>query len=112
MLWKDLSKKEKIIIYLCCIILLIVGMMMGAIIESAVHYNQQKATIDKTGIPERITPSMTYFGEDNRGWHYYADDRTNVLYIVYDGSYQYGITPAYNTDGTLMTRDQLNKGDV
>ena len=112
MLWKDLKKSDKIIIYLCCIVLLFVGMTLGGLIESAVHRSQQASATIRTDVPERITPSMTYFGEDSRGWHYYVDDYTGVIYIVYDRAYQYGITPAFNADGTLMTRDQLNKGDV
>lgn len=34
----------------------------------------------------------------------YAND-TNVKYLIVTGGYQYGITPLYNTDGTLQIYD-------
>lgn len=58
---------------------------------------------------KKISPRMTFFGEQNGDWRYYVDENTGVIYIVYNPmNARYGITVAYNADGSLMTRDQLN----
>ena len=38
---------------------------------------------------------------------YAVDDRTNLVYIMGYGVYKMSMTPAYNEDGTIMTKDQL-----
>ena len=38
---------------------------------------------------------------------YAVDDRTNLVYIMGYGLYKMSMTPAYNEDGTIMTKDQL-----
>ena len=111
MLWSDLSKKDKIIWCLCCFIILFVGMILGSIVESTIArymVNSDTADVANTEfVPQKIAPYMTYFGEDNNSWHYYVDERTDVLYIVREQSNSFGITPAYNADHSLMTREQL-----
>ena len=46
---------------------------------------------------------FTTIKEWDDGWYkiVYAND-TGVMYFVYDGCKQYGITPLYNADGTLQ----------
>lgn len=35
------------------------------------------------------------------GFYVHVDEETGVNYFVYDGYYKGGITPRYNTDGSL-----------
>ncbi len=110
MLWKDLKRRDKVIICLCCIIFMALGLMIGGIIHSLTT-NQKTIDAAETTVtdfaPAKIAPFMTYFGEANDQWNYYVDERTNVVYMARSRYYGFGITPAYNADGSLMTRDQL-----
>lgn len=45
----------------------------------------------------------------DRYW-YVVDENTGVVYIRFSASYEGGITPALNADGTPITRDQLGLG--
>ena len=102
--WKESENHEKILIACIAIFLIVLGVAIKGLIDTIVANNQaQTANKEFT----KIAPSMTFFGEDNNHWRYYADDRTNVIYIVRYANGISGITPAYNTDGTLMTRDQF-----
>lgn len=55
-----------------------------------------------------IKPSMrriSSFGDG--GFSYVIDDNTGVVYIQYDSTNQYGITPAYKLDGSLLSEDDI-----
>lgn len=55
-----------------------------------------------------INPNMTLYAEWADGYFYYAvDERSEVVYIIGGvGGWGY-MAPAYNADGTLMTKKQL-----
>lgn len=42
-------------------------------------------------------------------YYYTVDERTDVVYIEYDGFNRHAMTVAYNADGTVMTKEQLEK---
>ena len=44
--------------------------------------------------------------------YHLIDDITGVVYVVYPVSHGVAITPAYNADGTLLTKRQLEVGDA
>ena len=53
-------------------------------------------------------PNMIVIGSmSDWGWHYAIDNTTNVVYIVHVGYNSFGITVAYNTDGTVMSKDDI-----
>ena len=62
---------------------------------------------------EYPTPKITVYTDKKEAdvkyeeYYYAVDERTGVVYIVYENQHQYGMTPAINADGTPMTKDQL-----
>lgn len=57
-------------------------------------------------------PNMTVFGDTSTcGWYYAVDNTTNIVYIIHIGTHAFGVTVAYNADGTIMTKDDI-KGNV
>ena len=48
----------------------------------------------------------------NDGPYHLIDNLTGVVYVVYPGTRGAVITPAYNADGTLLTKKQLEVGDT
>lgn len=55
-------------------------------------------------------PTITSYGNKELGNYYYVvDERTGVVYISYDSFRRHSMTPALNTDGTPVTKDQLLK---
>ena len=44
---------------------------------------------------------------DDVNWTYYVDHTTDSIYLVKETTYQFGISPVLNSDGTLMTLEQL-----
>ena len=41
-------------------------------------------------------------------WFYYIDHTTNSIYLVKETTYQFGISPVLNSDGTPMTLEDLD----
>ena len=55
-------------------------------------------------------PNMTRIGTGSgafAGFNYLVDNDTGVVYLEYFGARKYGITPCYNSDGTLKTKDDI-----
>ena len=44
--------------------------------------------------------------------YHLIDNVTGVVYVIYPASHGVAITPAYNADGTLLTKKQLEVGDT
>ena len=44
-------------------------------------------------------------------WHI-IDNVSGVVYVIYVDKFGAAITPAYNADGTLLTKKQLEVGDT
>ena len=42
-------------------------------------------------------------------YYYTVDERTGVVYIEYDGIHRHAMAVAYNADGTVMTKEQIEK---
>ena len=43
------------------------------------------------------------------GYNYLIDNNTGVVYLEYDGTYRHAITVMFNSDGTVMTEDDIKK---
>ena len=60
-------------------------------------------------------PKITQYGVNTNTYVYsYAvDERTRVVYIIFDSKYRAGIAVALNADGTPVTKEQLEawRGD-
>lgn len=48
---------------------------------------------------------VTIYRDDGLGTEVLYDKNTKVMYFVKMGGYQFGITPIYNSDGTLKLYD-------
>ena len=57
---------------------------------------------------------FTFYENDffNSNAYHLIDNITGVVYVVYHVSNGVGIAPAYNADGTLLTKKQLEVGDT
>lgn len=56
------------------------------------------------------TPKMTVYGnvvENNISWGYVIDENSGIVYIIYNDWKRGGMSPAYNSDGTIMTKGDL-----
>ena len=102
-------KNERVVHFVrnavCTVILLGIIAFVACVLAGIIPILPKGNGISEDFVPTKVAPSMTYFGEANGNWHYYVDERSGVVYIV--NQHSYGITPAFNADGTLMTRDQL-----
>lgn len=64
---------------------------------------------------EYPVPQITIYADKKEAdikyaeYYYAVDEKTGVVYIVYENQHQYGMTPALNPDGTPMTKEQLTK---
>jgi predicted small secreted protein len=61
-----------------------------------------------------VLPNFTILDNDiNEGFAYAIDNRTDLVYIIYcQENCTYPVSsmcPSYNSDGTIMTRAQLNQ---
>ena len=61
-----------------------------------------------------ISPQMEniynfYGGIPCKDYYYTIDTRTGVVYIEVDGYRRHGITVAYNADGTVMKKEDLER---
>lgn len=56
-----------------------------------------------------VYPKITQYGADTRiNTYYYAvDERTGVVYLLFEAGKRAGITVALNADGTPVTKEQL-----
>lgn len=123
-LWKEATRYDKIVVCIIVIGFWLLGIFFDAIThvgyDAVVAWNQpaeaeegdkkdDEPAAAKQFSSKKIAPQMTFFGEQNGDWRYYVDENTGVIYIVYNPmNARYGITVAYNADGTPITRDQLN----
>ena len=53
-------------------------------------------------------PNITTYGNDK--FLYVVDENTNVVYLVYNGSYQYGMSVMFDENGDVITVDKLKNG--
>ena len=104
-------KNERVVHFVrnavCTVILLGIIAFIACVLAGIIPILPKGNGISEDFVPMKVAPYMTSFGESNNDWHYYVDERSGVVYIARDQTYGFGITPAYNADGTLMTRDQL-----
>ena len=62
-----------------------------------------------------VQPNMIVYADKDDRFYYAVDENTDVVYIMYMSGERYannalgGITVAYNGDGTVMKREQLEK---
>lgn len=54
-------------------------------------------------------PQIMQYGIDTKEnvYYYAVDERTGVVYLMFDNSYRGGMTVALNADGTPVTKEQL-----
>ena len=53
-------------------------------------------------------PNITTYGNDK--FLYVVDENTNVVYLVYNGMYQYGMSVMLDENGDVITVDKLKNG--
>ena len=95
------------------IIILIVGILLGIIYGASWIGN--RATLASHSLASTheeysgLTPKMEKISNnpDDVNWTYYVDHTTDSIYLVKETTYQFGISPVLNSDGTLMTLEQL-----
>lgn len=75
---------------------------------------ESKNTKKKTEKDDYPIPQITTYTDKKREadvkyekYYYAVDEKTGVVYIVYENQHQYAMTPALNTDGTPVTKNQL-----
>lgn len=88
--------KKKLIILLTCV-------MLNPILTGCSSENE----ITQKDKP-KMTPVNTNYLTD---YYYTIDERTGIVYIEFDGYNRHGITVAYNEDGSVMRREDLEKND-
>lgn len=52
-------------------------------------------------------PNITTYGNDK--FLYVVDENTNVVYLVYNGMYQYGMSVMFDENGNVITVDKLRE---
>lgn len=52
-------------------------------------------------------PNITTYGNDK--FLYVVDENTNVVYLVYNGTYQYGMSVMLDENGNVITVDKLRE---
>ena len=52
-------------------------------------------------------PNITTYGNDR--FLYVVDENTNVVYLVYNGLYQYGMSVMLDENGNVITVDKLRE---
>lgn len=87
---------------------LIIFMILSLLLLSGCDSDSgsRSRNIDSNG----ISPDMTILGKDMMEYTSFAyaiDERTEIVYIVFDGYRRGGITVAINSDGTPITKEQL-----
>ena len=65
-------------------------------------------------VSKDISPQMEniynfYGGVPCKDYYYTIDKNTGVVYIEVDGYRRHGITVAYNADGTIMKKEDLER---
>lgn len=95
---KDIIKLSVIGLSIAVCLSVIVGRF---IVKPASAKNQLQNSI--------IAPKMTIYGkiDDNIRWRYVIDERSGIVYIIYYGWSRGGMSPAYNSDGTIMKKGDL-----
>ena len=96
------------------IIILIVGILLGIIYGAS--WIGDRATLASHSLAStheeynRLTPKMEKISNnpDDVNWTYYVDHTTNSIYLVKETTYQFGISPVLNSDGTPMTLEELD----
>ena len=95
------------------IIILIVGILLGIIYGAS--WIGDRATLASHSLASTheeysgLTPKMEKISNnpDDVNWTYYVDHTTDSIYLVKETTYQFGISPVLNSDGTPMTLEQL-----
>jgi len=66
------------------------------------------SSLGKEYVGIAIRPKIKIYSENTTaGFMYAVDSKTKVVYILYDTSERFGITPCYKADGTLMFASDL-----
>lgn len=111
---KEISKPTLALFFLSMVVIFLCGFIAGNLVGgiSDANTNEVVFSSETPTVEKKIAPKMTYFGEANDVWHYYVDEETDVLYIAMSATNssldtRYGLTVAFNADGTPMTRAQL-----
>ena len=114
--FKKMMKSDQLL-NIIKILLLIVLIASAAVIITATSVSSQAAEGPTAAQAEhvkyqndkRILPDIvTYRASANMiNYSYVVDRRTGCVYIVAEGERRYGITPAMNPDGTVVTAEQL-----
>lgn len=79
-----------------------------AVFASAILSGCEKHYSSASKVLNDIYPKITEYGDSTFSGYYYAvDERTGVVYIVYNGYRRKAMAPALNADGTPITADQL-----
>lgn len=82
--------------------ILLCGMLALSCVGCSVSYQEATNTNNKEDYGNGYFTVVTEWSENSRTYRIvYAND-TNVKYLIVASGYQYGITPLYNTDGTLQ----------
>ena len=95
------------------IVILIVGILLGIIYGASWIGDQAKLASHSLASTHEeyngFTPKMEKISNnpDDVDWTYYVDHTTNSIYLVKETTYQFGISPVLNSDGTPMTLEQL-----
>ena len=116
------DKNWKVLRFLL-ILILIIGILIPVIGNIIINLSENNDTTEQitnetVSIHTRsylndypnISIYTAYSGHDTiseRNFHYVTDDKSGVVYILYESEYGVTMTPMYNSDGTLLTKKQL-----
>ena len=83
---------------------LILAIMLAAVMLTGCDMGQTGTMVEGG-----VYPKITQYGADTRiNTYYYAvDERTGVVYLLFDAEKRAGITVALNADGSPVTKEQL-----
>jgi len=79
--------------------LILVGILL---LPLASCNSQHNAKVDN---PNYDIKTLVYIGSQDERFYYYYDKDTKVMYVMY-ASYNGGMTPLYNPDGTLKLYEE------
>lgn len=69
-------------------------------------YQEAISTSNKEDYGNGYFTVVTEWGQNSEIYRIVYDNDTNVKYLIVASGYQYGITPLYNTDGTLQIYEE------
>ena len=83
---------------------LILAAMLAAVMLTGCNNGQTGTTVKGD-----VFPRIIQYGTDTgmNTYYYVVDERTGVVYLVFEAYRRGGITVALNADGTPVTKEQL-----